>query len=611
MRLSKSTYLFVSLVTVAASLLVPFGNTQTVHAITGSSWQAGRIIEDSIFTNADNMSVGDIQAFLNAQVPNCDTWGTGIAREFNSSLTRSNYAASQGWSAPPYVCLKDYTEVPKTGPGAIVPDNSFNHFDLNTKKLLPVPNGLSAAQLIYDAAQKYKINPRVLLVKLATESSGPLTSDTWPLYSQYKYAMGAHCPDSGPGGSANCDANYAGFSLQVSEAAALLRWYLDSMTQSWWSYKKPFQTNYVLWNVEPSGCGGNNVFINTKATAALYTYTPYQPNGAALNNMYGKGDGCSAYGNRNFWRVYYDWFGSPTFGFTKSSAESNYAKSPCTIPTFLPQLVGRLYQPDSRDYLYTMSQAEACAAIKVGYIWDGMVFKDASGLASAVPVYRLSGIDRHIFTATTTVRDDYVNSRGYKDEGIAFYAQSAQDANNLPVMSLQKDFTTLLTSAGKEAELYQQDGFNNGGTVFYTPALATGQTPVYRLSRLNSRLYTTNGTEKTSALQSFGFTDEGTITMNDLAPNQANAPLYRLRSPSGDYFYTNSRYERDAAVVLYGYFSEGIGFYTLLYSNAPAYRAVDPTTARRIFTNSMLEYDLAQSRYHYLGEAVGWYGYGN
>lgn len=605
MKLGKTTYTLVSFVTIASSLLVPFYNSQIAHAITASSWQAGRIIEDSVFTNSNSLSVADIQTFLNSQVPSCDTWGTGIATEFNSGLTRANYAASRGWPAPPYVCLRNYYEAPKVTPGVSVPLNSYDNSGN------PPANSVSAAQMIYDAAQRYGINPKVLLVKLDTESAGPLTRDSWPLRSQYTYAMGAHCPDSGPGGSANCDDNYSGFSLQVSEAAALLRWYLDSMTQSWWSYKKPFQTNYVLWNVEPSGCGGSNVFINTKATAALYTYTPYQPNSAALNNMYGKGDGCSAYGNRNFWRVYYDWFGSPTFGFVKSSAESNYAKSPCTIPTLLPSEVGRLYQPDSRDYLYTMSHDEACAAIKVGYIWDDVVFKDASTLANAIPVYRLSGIDRHVFTPSIGVRDDYISKYGYKDEGIAFYAQSAQGANNLPVLSLQKDFTILLTSAGKEAELYQQDGFKNSGIVFYTPALVVDQTPVYRLCRLNSRLYTTSYAERTSALQSFGFTDEGTITMNDFAPNQANAPLYRLRSPGGDYFYTNSRHERDAAVVLYGYYSEGIGFYTLLYSSAPAYRAVDPNTARRIFTNNLLEYDLAQSRYHYAGEGVGWYGYGD
>lgn len=53
--------------------------------------------------------------------------------------------------------------------------------------------------------------------------------------------------------------------------------------------------------------------METAATAALYNYTPYTPNGAALSNMYGTGDRCSEYGNRNFWRIFNDWFG-PTIG---------------------------------------------------------------------------------------------------------------------------------------------------------------------------------------------------------------------------------------------------------------------------------------------------------
>jgi len=52
--------------------------------------------------------------------------------------------------------------------------------------------------------------------------------------------------------------------------------------------------------------------LQNKATAALYYYTPYQPNAAALANLGGTGDGCSSYGNRNFWVYYNNWFGSTT-----------------------------------------------------------------------------------------------------------------------------------------------------------------------------------------------------------------------------------------------------------------------------------------------------------
>jgi hypothetical protein len=54
------------------------------------------------------------------------------------------------------------------------------------------------------------------------------------------------------------------------------------------------------------------VRIRNQATANLYNYTPYQPNEAALASLYGDGDECSAFGNRNFWRIFTDWFGDPT-----------------------------------------------------------------------------------------------------------------------------------------------------------------------------------------------------------------------------------------------------------------------------------------------------------
>jgi LysM repeat protein len=57
------------------------------------------------------------------------------------------------------------------------------------------------------------------------------------------------------------------------------------------------------------------VAIKNQATAGLYYYTPYTPNDIALVNLASVGDSCSAYGNRNFWRVYNYWF-NPTKDFS-------------------------------------------------------------------------------------------------------------------------------------------------------------------------------------------------------------------------------------------------------------------------------------------------------
>ncbi len=72
---------------------------------------------------------------------------------------------------------------------------------------------------------------------------------------------------------------------------------------------RAFRDNYIQYNPN-AGCGGTNVYIQNQATAGLYSYTPYQPNPSALANLNGGGDSCGAYGNRNFWVLFNNWFGS-------------------------------------------------------------------------------------------------------------------------------------------------------------------------------------------------------------------------------------------------------------------------------------------------------------
>jgi len=52
------------------------------------------------------------------------------------------------------------------------------------------------------------------------------------------------------------------------------------------------------------------VTFQNAATAALYDYTPYQPSAFVVSG--GKGGGpCDAFGNYNFWKLWFDWFGDP------------------------------------------------------------------------------------------------------------------------------------------------------------------------------------------------------------------------------------------------------------------------------------------------------------
>lgn len=243
---------------------------QKAHATAVVGFEAGNIIDNAVFTSSNSMSVTQIQSFLNSKVTTCDTYGTQTS-EFGGG-TRAQWAASRGYSAP-FTCLKDYTE-----------------------------NGLSSAQILYNAGQQYHINPQVLIVLLQKEEG--LVTDTWPTSNQYKSATGYGCPDSTPG---VCNSNYYGFTNQVNHSANMFNSIMTS-NPNWYS---PYVlgNNNILWNPSTS-CGTNTVNIQNLATVALYDYTPYQPNQAALNAGYGNGDSCSSYGNRNFYLYFTDWFGS-------------------------------------------------------------------------------------------------------------------------------------------------------------------------------------------------------------------------------------------------------------------------------------------------------------
>lgn len=109
------------------------------------------------------------------------------------------------------------------------------------------------------------------------------------------------CPDN-----ADCNPVFGGFLKQVFYGARSFKRYITNPTEFY--YQGWGRTANVMYNPN-AACGTKPVYIENKATFALYTYTPYTPNAAALANLYGSGDSCSAYGNRNFWTLFTDWFG--------------------------------------------------------------------------------------------------------------------------------------------------------------------------------------------------------------------------------------------------------------------------------------------------------------
>lgn len=232
----------------------------SAKAATSSDFNPGNIISDAIFFDGSSMDANSVQNFLNSKVTAC----------------RSGYT-----------CLKSFSQATPN----LASDSYCNSYNGSGSE--------SAASIIANVGRACNISPKVLLVLLEKEQS--LISDTWPVDYQYRNATGFGCPDTAP-----CDPNYYGFFYQVYYAARQFQKY--AATPGSWNYKAG-QNNTIRYNPNVA-CGSSTVFIQNQATAGLYIYTPYQPNSAALSNLYGTGDSCSAYGNRNFWRIFTDWFGS-------------------------------------------------------------------------------------------------------------------------------------------------------------------------------------------------------------------------------------------------------------------------------------------------------------
>lgn len=295
---SIATRLFSSLTLILACLVVSgfaiISQAPTTTAASGNDFKAGRIIDDAIFYNSSAMSVSEIQSFLNSKVPTCDTKGSQLSEFGGPDLNGDGKVQRWEWGKSKhnqtiFTCLKDYKQ---NTPQMEAASGLCGGVSARTNR--------SAAGIIYDVARACSINPQVLIVLLNKEQS--LVVDTWPLNQQYKSATGFDCPDTAP-----CDPKFAGFFYQVYHAARQFKVY-KAFPNSY-NYIAG-RTNNIYWHPDLGRCGSSQVFIENQATAALYIYTPYRPNQAALNNMYGTGNSCSSYGNRNFWRMFTDWFGS-------------------------------------------------------------------------------------------------------------------------------------------------------------------------------------------------------------------------------------------------------------------------------------------------------------
>lgn len=219
----------------------------------------------------------------------------------------------------------------------------------------------SAARILYKVQVACGISAKALLVTLQKEQ-GLITSSA-PSDRAIRVAMGYGCPDTAP-----CDALYYGFFNQVYNAAAQFQRY--RLNPAGYKHQVGVEDIYLHPNsfvVDPPTCGTKRVTIKNLATAGLYNYTPYTPNDSALANLYGTGDRCASYGNRNFWRYYTDWFGYPTgispanVDITRHAGDNRYSTSVALSTAFYPNGAPTVYVAVGSNFPDGLAAAPAAA----------------------------------------------------------------------------------------------------------------------------------------------------------------------------------------------------------------------------------------------------------
>jgi hypothetical protein len=167
----------------------------------GPTFDQHNVVGDDFFVAADAMTVDDVQAFLERSPYNNRSW------------------------------LADYTV-----------------------------NGVSAAQLVIDAAQEHQVHPLMLLARMQVETS-LVAKTVKPSQSRIDKALGCGCPDGG-----GCSSQFRGFGPQMQCGATILRKWFDASIDGTGQWRKGVARR----TLDP-----RTVTPANHATASLYAYTPW------------------------------------------------------------------------------------------------------------------------------------------------------------------------------------------------------------------------------------------------------------------------------------------------------------------------------------------------
>ena len=458
----------VLLALVANLFVAPTANAYTLNS---ADFDPSYIISDTAFFDDNALTEEQIQAFLQSKIGTCEN-------------TR---------------CLNVYKTDTFTRPATVI-DTS------NNVPLCGQYTGATAepaARIIYKVQRACHISAKVILATLQKEQG--LVTATAPTKAKLKIAMGYGCPDTAP-----CDAQYFGFYNQVYKAASQLKRYTDPAS-SYWNSKKVGTTVKIGYHpksfADPPTCKKKKVYIGNKATHALYLYTPYTPNKAALDNLWGTGDGCSSYGNRNFWRNYNAWFN------LKKELYSRVVSLPTATKTSLGTVVSEAGCPETTNTCVinyqtgVVSYSFMANSIQVSFGPIGTAYKNAGGPSGALGV--MVGAQETISAGGTGYRQRFTNGYIYQAPNAAtFIVMNDMNTYYLaqggPTGSLGWPASAARCASSRCDQLFDNGLVvtNSSGQLSIVPG-ATGET-LFAAGGINANWGTPTATSQAVTTTSFG-----------------------------------------------------------------------------------------------------------
>lgn len=121
-------------------------------------------------------------------------------------------------------------------------------------------NGVTAAEMVIEAAQTHEVNPIVLLARMQVETS-LVSKTTKPTQRLIDRALGCGCPDGG-----SCNSAYSGLQKQLDCGARTLRRWYDASIDGSGQWRK---------GVTRKTLDPKRVTPANHATATFYAYTPW------------------------------------------------------------------------------------------------------------------------------------------------------------------------------------------------------------------------------------------------------------------------------------------------------------------------------------------------